>query len=872
MAPADGPARRRRALLVASGSYADPGLAQLRAPTGDVQALAEVLRDGSIGEFDVEQLVDQPTEAIKKRIEHFFSESRLHDLLLLYLSGHGVLSQSRRFYFATATTELQWLMATAIEDRFINDAMASSRARSIVLVLDCCHSGAFGKGLAPKSPLTVDVEHRFEGRGRVTLSASTELEYAFEELDPATGMNELGPAAPGSLFTRCVVEGLRTGEADIDEDGHISVDELYDYVCRRVRERSSHQTPGMAGDVRGDIVIARSGRRGSLPRELVQAIESPLAGVREGAVSELVALSKTAPPGVLKTAREALERLANDDSRRVMLAAEAALGRAPAEPPPEVAPKPEPQLPEVFPEPPPEVPPEPQREPPPAPPPEPPPESPAEAPSGPPPEPPPKPRLAGVWARLSRRGRVIVAAAAAAVVGAVALVLLIMGSGPPPPKEAATPYDFDGDGRQEIVMGAIRGAKAGDGPQSGVVLVHRGPEADSASLFTVASVGLEGRPRPGDNFGSGLASADFDADGQADLAIGTPGRNVISVLYGVEGQLLTGGGRQITADELHPPPEAGWFGYTLLARDLNEDGYADLVVGTPGSPDERGEAAGAIQILFGAEGGVTSDGARRLTPPAGAETGFGSRLRAGDVDADGYVDLVEGAPGEPEDGQQGHGSYCPGSPDGPKRCRALGDAGTSSLAVADVNGDGYADVVQGDANAGGANDLTPGAGAVRLWLGGDNGLRPSPISITQASPGIPGDDEADDAFGHVVEAGDVDGDRLADILVGAPGDRGEAGTVVVIRGAESGHATSGNTRITKGAEPHRFGSTLALLDLAGDPPGGLAVGVEEAPSFADAFVVVTVADSEPAIVPLPGLGDEAAAQGSPLRLGRSAGA
>ena len=252
--------RSRRALLVATGAYSDPSLAALRAPTGDVESLAEVLVDRSIGAFEVSRLVDRPTDELKKEIEGFFADARRDDLLLLYFSCHGVLSQSRRFYFATITTALNLLRATAIEDSFVNDVMQHSRARSIVLILDCCHSGAFGKGLAPKSALTVDVEQRFEGRGRVTLSASTELQYAFEAADPATGMDELGAAAPGSLFTDCLVEGLATGDADTDGDGSISVDELYDYVRQRMHERGGQQTPSLAGDVRGDIVIARSPR------------------------------------------------------------------------------------------------------------------------------------------------------------------------------------------------------------------------------------------------------------------------------------------------------------------------------------------------------------------------------------------------------------------------------------------------------------------------------------------------------------------------------------------------------------------------------------------------------------------------------------
>ena len=311
----------RRALLVATGTYSDPGLAGLRAPTGDVDALAEVLEDGSIGEFEVSRLVDHSTEELKREIEGFFGDARRDDLLLLYFSCHGVLSQSRQFYFATSTTALKLLRATAIEDSFVNDVMRHSRARSIVLILDCCHSGAFGKGLTPKSALTVDVEHRFEGQGRVTLSASTELEYAFEASDPATGINELGAAVPGSLFTRCVVEGLATGDADVDRDGRVSVDDLYDYVCRRMHDSAAHQTPGMAGDRRGEIVIARS-RRSGLPEALREALSSPLAGVRAGAVSELAALLRSDDEGSREAAQEALERLAQDSSERVRTPAE----------------------------------------------------------------------------------------------------------------------------------------------------------------------------------------------------------------------------------------------------------------------------------------------------------------------------------------------------------------------------------------------------------------------------------------------------------------------------------------------------------------------------------------------------------------------
>src|ERR1044072_2663796 len=146
-------AAERRALLIATDRYGDPKLSRLRAPAGDVSALSEVLADPAIGGFAVQGLVNPSTDEAKQEIEGLFDEARLNDLLMLYLSGHGVLSQTGGLFFATASTKLTRLRATAIEDSFVRDVMQHSRARSIVLVLDCCHSGAFGKGLSPKSAL-----------------------------------------------------------------------------------------------------------------------------------------------------------------------------------------------------------------------------------------------------------------------------------------------------------------------------------------------------------------------------------------------------------------------------------------------------------------------------------------------------------------------------------------------------------------------------------------------------------------------------------------------------------------------------------------------------------------------------------------------
>jgi Caspase domain/FG-GAP-like repeat/FG-GAP repeat len=800
-ATAEPRAGSRRALLVATGGYTDPGLAALRAPTGDVDALAAVLADGSIGEFEVSRLVDRPTENLKMEIEAFFGDAKRDDLLLLYFSCHGVLSQSRRFYFATATTALNLLRATAIEDSFVNDVMQHSRARSIVLILDCCHSGAFGKGLTPKSALTVDVEHRFEGRGRVTLSASTALEYAFEEANPATGINELEPAAPGSLFTRCLVEGLATGDADMDGDGSIAVDELYDYVCQRMREDVTHQTPGMAGDVRGEIVIARSPRRVGLPAELRQAVDSRLAGVREGAVTELAELLGSTEPGMAEAARAALERLARDDSQRVSARAREALGppAPPAPPPPEEPPT------TVL------------------------------------PAPEPAPRR-GRRFRSPRRGVMLAGAGALAAIAAAVALLTGGYSGP------AIAYDFDGDGAQEI---AIAPSDAQE------VLVHAGPGSDAVTKISTEAA---------DGSAAGLSSADFDGDGHVDLAVGVPPREAVTVFYGTDDGISDERRQRLRAEDFDLPAVAGRYGANILGRDFDDDGYADLVIGAPGDPTAW--ETGAVQILFGSEEGLRTDNPRLLEQPTNGEiSAFGSRLRSGDIDGDGTIDLVEGSP-DPDFGEtSGHIAFCAGAAGGPTSCTALAtdedDSASSALAVADVTGDGRDDIVQSDV------ELPSGSGGLRFWLGREGGPLTAPDDVVTPDELALDAGALDDRFGASLDAGLIDDDDYADVVVGAPGHDDAAGAIAVIRGDSDGFATTGHRLLWSddSAQGDRLGSTLAMLRLKGpeDRPD-VVVAAEGVKEFGAAVLVLREGELDA----LSGL-DGADASADSLRLGRTAG-
>jgi hypothetical protein len=251
MADSDGVARRL-ALIVATAAYEDEGLAQLVSPAHDAAALASVLADPAIGGFAVSSVLDAPSGQISQTIEDFAAERDRGDLLLLYLSCHGLKDEQGRLYFAARDTRRDRLRSTAVSAGFVNDVLFACRSRCKVLLLDCCYSGAFARGLSVKADPSVHTADHFDARGLVVLTASDATQYAFE------GDNLVGGATP-SIFTASVTRGLQTGAADLDGDGLVSVDDMYEYARRQLAEQPRLQNPRKwEFDVAGTIVLARS--------------------------------------------------------------------------------------------------------------------------------------------------------------------------------------------------------------------------------------------------------------------------------------------------------------------------------------------------------------------------------------------------------------------------------------------------------------------------------------------------------------------------------------------------------------------------------------------------------------------------------------
>lgn len=301
---------RRLALVVATSTYTDRTLQQLRSPGQDAVELSEVLADPSIGGFDVVSVIDRPADKLQRAIVEFCREASPSDLVLLYLSCHGVLDDRGRLYYATVNTERELLSATAVRAEWLNEQFEDCRSRSQIVVLDCCHSGAFAKG--SKGESTLALKERFEGRGRIVLTASRATEYSFE------GERTVGEGTT-SVFTAAVIDGLRTGDADRDKDGLVTVPDLYNYVYDSVKRTENRQTPLLwTYGAEGNLVIARSPRGAiiepaALPEHLRLALESPGPRIREGAVQELSDILVTDDAALALRARLTLEDVANRD-------------------------------------------------------------------------------------------------------------------------------------------------------------------------------------------------------------------------------------------------------------------------------------------------------------------------------------------------------------------------------------------------------------------------------------------------------------------------------------------------------------------------------------------------------------------------------
>ncbi|MGY0231438.1 caspase family protein [Longispora urticae] len=266
----------KRALIIANGRYEDPRFRPLPGAEADLYGLRAVLADPAICGFEVEVVRNGRTDDIRIAIQQFFASARRDDVLLLHVSAHGRRDESR-WYFAATNTRHEFLDATGVSFEYIDQRIDRGLSRRVVVLLDCCYSGAATLRRTRGEPVA-DLSDQFNGRGRVVITSSTALQYAHEQ-----DVTSVTPARP-SVFTQAVITGLATGAADLDGDGFVSVDELYDYVHAEVTSRVPEQTPTRTADqVEGRLLLARTpAGEGSHPGDRAHEAAGKLARIRDG--------------------------------------------------------------------------------------------------------------------------------------------------------------------------------------------------------------------------------------------------------------------------------------------------------------------------------------------------------------------------------------------------------------------------------------------------------------------------------------------------------------------------------------------------------------------------------------------------------------
>ncbi|GAA2277923.1 FG-GAP-like repeat-containing protein [Nonomuraea roseoviolacea subsp. roseoviolacea] len=384
--------------------------------------------------------------------------------------------------------------------------------------------------------------------------------------------------------------------------------------------------------------------------------------------------------------------------------------------------------------------------------------------------------------------------------------------------------DYDGDGYADLAIGAPgeRPDEGGSSTVPGYVVVsYGGARGLDPSRRTVLRPGRDGLPRGftgGENFGASSASGDFDGDGYADLAIGasserSDGPTAVTIVFGGRGGLSARSAVLIR----HEDP---MFGYMLAAGDFNGDGRQDLGVAT----------VEAAWVVYG------SDGIRRRPPRPRLvrRSSAVNALAAGDVTGDGVDDLVV-AFSDDDPADEGTGAVHRGSPGGLKGVAGpTFDAwGVGVLAVGDVDGDGFGDVIAGNAYA----DADDPGGQIFLHRGSASGPAAEGVLISQNSPGVPEDSGDGDGFGADLAVGDVDGDGYADVAVGASGKFQQQGAVFLLNGGR-GRLPAAAARVLKPGDAgfargvQAFGASLRLSDFDKDGRADLAVTTRTEPLVA----------------------------------------
>ena len=407
--------------------------------------------------------------------------------------------------------------------------------------------------------------------------------------------------------------------------------------------------------------------------------------------------------------------------------------------------------------------------------------------------------------------------------------------------QVAPAGDVDGDGATNLIVG---------GPASdaltafaGRVYLFQGPYA---RLYPAAGATRTlSTPAFGDNLGFSVALAgDVDGDGQPDVLMGARGNDAAGIQAG-RAYLFRGPVTGTTVEDADAVISGTAFEEVgrrvASAGDLDGDGHDDILLGTEiGGPADEGR----VYVFNGpVSGSLTIGDATAVIHGAVADDALGASLAAaGDLNGDGFGDIVVGAPRTIAlGGTNGpgrvfvfHGPFKGDVPASSAAAILTGELANDNfgiaVAVGDVNADGVADVVVG------ADQLFRDDGTGKAYV--FHGPLAGSIQAANADAILRGT-AVDDLFGGSVATADVDGDGRSDVIVGALGSAVTSGRGYVFRGPLSGSIPAGAaTFIARGSSGDELGRSVSAADVDGDGRPEVIFGATSLANHGSGYVAV----------------------------------